>query len=84
MTMEHLPVQGSGMPLLLAPTDRPVTVHSVRGGHDLHTRLAALGVYPGAVLTVISASLGGPCIVAVKESRLALDRSMAHQILVAA
>jgi len=74
---------GSGMPLMLAPTDRPVMVQSIRGGHDVQTRLAALGVYPGVKLTVISASLGGPCIIAVKDSRLALDRGMAHRILVA-
>ncbi|HOF89643.1 MAG TPA: FeoA family protein [Armatimonadota bacterium] len=76
------PRSGSGLPLLLAPTDRPVTVHDIRGGSELRTRLAALGVYPGVELTVISASLGGPCIIAVKESRLALDRGMAHRILV--
>ncbi|MHB0934861.1 MAG: FeoA family protein [Armatimonadota bacterium] len=72
----------SGMPLMLAPTDRPMTVHSIHGDQHLQTRLAALGVYPGTVLTVISASLGGPCIIVVKECRLALDRGMAHQILV--
>jgi Fe2+ transport system protein FeoA len=57
-----------------------VRLISVRGVESLQGRLASLGLVPGALIEVVSIFAGGPFIVAVKGSRLALGRGMAQQI----
>jgi len=59
-----------------------VRLVSVQGGRELRSRLADMGLVPGTELRVIR-NTGGPFIIAVKESRLALGRGMAQKILVA-
>ena len=73
------------MPETLASvsTGRPFRVMEVRGGRELRTRLAALGVLPGVMLQVLlRGPLGGPVLVEVAGARLAIGRRMAHRVLV--
>ncbi len=58
-----------------------VRLVSVQGGRELRSRLADMGLVPGMELRVIR-NTGGPFIIAIKESRLALGRGMAQKILV--
>lgn len=58
-----------------------VTVRSIAGGQGFVSRLAALGVMPGASIVVLR-NAGGPFLLAVKKSRIAIGRGMANKILV--
>jgi Fe2+ transport system protein FeoA len=82
MSIRSTSERASAMPLTIAPVNRCVIMHSVMADQEMQTRLAAMGLYPGAELIVISRSLNGPCIVIVKDSRLVLGRQTAHKILV--
>jgi Fe2+ transport system protein FeoA len=70
-------------PIPLSDVDegRRVTVRAVYGGHRLVARLAAMGLMPGAGIVVLR-NAGGPFLLAVKGSRIAVGRGMAHKILV--
>lgn len=70
------------IPLAMASEGSKVQLKSVRAGHKLETRLAAMGLIPGVELLVINNSHNGPFIVEVKGSRLILGRGMAHKIVV--
>ena len=74
---------GGQFPLSMARCDQCVRLVGIEGGRTLRRRLCEMGLNPGCKLRVIHASGGGPLILAVKEdTRLALGRGMAHQILV--
>ncbi|MGC9329190.1 MAG: FeoA family protein [Candidatus Hinthialibacter sp.] len=53
----------------------------VNGGRELRSRLADMGLLPGMEVRVIR-NTGGPFIIAVKDSRLAIGRGMAQKIFV--
>lgn len=72
----------STMPLSMAEVGRILVLREVKAEPDLQMRLAAMGLYPGVEIRVISRSMHGPCIIVVKECRFVLDRQTAHQILV--
>lgn len=57
-------------------------VHSLNGGKDLSSRLAALGITPGAHITILQNFGHGPLTVAVRDTRLALGRGEACRVLV--
>ena len=80
--MPSVTVRDSAMPLWMAEVGREMILHDVSAEPDLKVRLAAMGLYPGVKLKVISRSAQGSCIVAVKECRLVLDRETVHHILV--
>lgn len=65
----------------LAP-GRMARIVAVETQADWRGRLAALGLVPGEVVEVLRASPHGPCLIAVKDSRLALRREMAETIAV--
>ncbi|MBN2329414.1 MAG: ferrous iron transport protein A [Candidatus Omnitrophica bacterium] len=69
------------IPLSLVETGRSVRLAFINGGRELRSRLADMGLVPGMELRVIR-NTGGPFIIAVKNSRLALGRGMAQKILV--
>ena len=48
-------------------------------GRRLRRRLAELGLTPGVQMTVLQ-NTGGPVLVSVRNSRLALGRQMAHHL----
>jgi Fe2+ transport system protein FeoA len=55
----------------------------VAAGKVLSRRLAEMGLTPGVQLEVLQ-DQGGPLLLAVRDSRLALGRGMAHKIFVEA
>jgi len=69
------------MPLSMAPIGVQVRLEEIRAGQRLAHRLAELGLTPGIELSVIQ-NAGGPILVAVRGSRLALGRGMAHKVMV--
>jgi Fe2+ transport system protein FeoA len=86
--IEHViseqPKDGRGedlVPLSDVNEGRRVTVRSVSGGQGLVCRLAALGLMTGASIVVLR-NAGGPFLLAVKGTRIAIGRGMAYKILV--
>ena len=69
------------MPLMLAKPGGPVTVRKIGGQDHVRRHLAELGFVVGADVTVVSEA-GGNLIVQVRDSRLALDKSMASRIMI--
>ena len=67
--------------LVDAPIDQPVELTGIAGGTKFHRRLVELGLTPGVQLRVMQDS-GGPLIIAVRDSRIALGRGMAKKITV--
>lgn len=66
-----------------AASGQPLRVSDIKGGHAVRSRLATLGVFPGVVLqVVVRGPLGGPVLVEVDGTRLALGRGVARQVLV--
>lgn len=70
------------MPLTMAKPGDTVTIRKITGKDEVRQHLAELGFVVGETLTVVSV-LGGNLILQVKESRIALDRTLALRILVA-
>ena len=70
------------MPIALAPKNVEVKVVKVLLDEKTKKHLESLGILVNSTLTVIS-SVNGGVVVAVKEGRLALDKSIASKILVA-
>lgn len=69
------------MPLTMAEVGQPVTIRKITGKDEMRRHLAELGFVVDEAVTVIT-SLGGNLILQVKDSRVALDRSMANRIMV--
>jgi ferrous iron transport protein A len=55
-------------------------LHSITGGRQLRTRLAALGLLPGTEIEVIQNSGKGPFVVSVRGSRIVIGRGMASRV----
>lgn len=70
------------MPIGLAPINVDIKVVKVLADDKTKKQLESLGILPNASIRVIS-SVNGGVVIAVKEGRLALDRSIASKILVA-
>jgi Fe2+ transport system protein FeoA len=68
-------------PLSMVAPGQPVKLIEIAAGHRLRRRLTELGLTPGVELKVMRDE-GGPLLLAVHDSRLALGRGMAHKILV--
>jgi len=71
------------MPLSMVAPGQEVELVAVHGGWGIRRRLAEMGFNPGVRLKVIHSG-GGPIIVALRDTRLALGRGMAHKIMVRA
>jgi Fe2+ transport system protein FeoA len=59
-----------------------VRIHSVKAGHGLSRRLAAMGLLPGVELTVLKHHPGGPTMIMAKVTRLILGRGVADKVMV--
>ncbi len=70
------------MPIGLAPLNTLMKVVKILADEKTKKHLESLGILVNSSLIVIS-SVNGGVVVAVKEGRLALDRSIASKILVA-
>jgi len=68
------------MPLTKISEGMKAKLHSITGGRELRTRLAALGLLPGTEIEVIQNSGKGPFVVSVKGSRIVIGRGMASRV----
>ena len=69
------------MPLTMARPGETVTIRKITGRDEVRQHLAELGFVVGETVVVVS-ELGGNLILNVKESRVALDKTMAMRIMV--
>ncbi len=69
------------MPLTMAPTGQENTVKRITGKDETRRFLANLGFVEGGSVTVIS-EVSGNLIVSVKDTRIALSKSMANRVMV--
>ena len=69
------------MPLTMAKTGETVTIAKITGKDEVRQRLAELGFVVGAELSVIN-EVSGNLILQVKDSRVALDKTMANRIMI--
>ena len=69
------------MPLSLAKAGETVTIRKITGRDEVRQHLAELGFVVDSDITVVS-EIGGNLILQVKDSRVALDRSMATRIMI--
>lgn len=70
------------MTLASSKIGEEVRLVEVLGGKQIRRRLADLGLNMGMTVRVVHGISQGPIIVAVKDSRLAIGRGMAEQIIV--
>ena len=68
------------IPLTMAKPGETVTVRRITGKDHVRQHLAELGFVENTEVTVVSGLAGG-LIVQVKDSRVALDQSMASRIM---
>ena len=69
------------MPLAMAHVGDVNIIRKITGRDEVRQRLAELGFVVGETVVVVS-ELGGNLILNVKESRVALDKTMAMRIMV--
>ena len=67
------------MPLSMARQGETVTIRKVTGKDEVRQHLAELGFVVDGTVTVVS-EIAGNLILQVKDSRVALDKSMANRI----
>lgn len=69
------------MPLTMAKAGETVTIRKVTGKDEVRQHLAELGFVIDSDITVVS-EIAGNLILQVKESRVALDKTMANRIMI--
>ena len=69
------------MPLILATSGNKMNIKKITGNDETRKFLNSLGFVVGETVRIIS-ELGGNLIINVKDSRVALDKSMASRIIV--
>ena len=69
------------MPLTMARAGETVTIRKITGRDELRQHLAEMGFVVDSDVTVIS-EVAGNLILQVKDSRIALDKSMANRIMI--
>lgn len=69
------------MPLSMAKAGETVTIRKITGKDEVRQHLAELGFVVDSDITVVN-EIGGNLILQVKDSRVALDRSMANRIMI--
>ena len=69
------------MPLTMAKTGDTVTIRKITGRDEVRQHLAELGFVVDSDVTVVS-EIAGNLILQVKDSRIALDKTMANRIMV--
>jgi len=68
-------------PLSMTAIGERVRLESILGGGKINQRLTALGLTPGVELCIVQ-DAGGPLLISVRDSRIALGRGMAQKIMV--
>lgn len=69
------------MPLTMAKPGETVTIRKVTGRDDVRQHLAELGFVVDGTVTVVS-QIAGNLILQVKESRIALDKTLAMRVMI--
>lgn len=69
------------MPLSMAKIGETVTIRRITGTDEVRRHLAELGFVVDSNVTVVT-EYGGSLILQVKESRVALDRTMANRVMI--
>lgn len=69
------------MPLTMARPGETVTIRKITGRDEVRQHLAELGFVVDESVTVIS-EMAGNLILQVKDSRVAVDRTMANRIMI--
>ncbi|MBQ1424494.1 MAG: ferrous iron transport protein A [Lachnospiraceae bacterium] len=69
------------MPLSMVGTGDMVTIMKIKGTDEVRQHLAELGFIPGEEISIVN-QVSGNLIIQVKDSRVALDRSMANRIYI--
>lgn len=69
------------MPLTMAKAGDTVTLRKITGKDEVRLHLAELGFVVDSQVTIVN-EIAGNLIVQVKESRLALDKTMANRIMI--
>lgn len=67
------------MPLTMAAPGETVVIRKITGKDEVRQHLAELGFVVDSAVTVVS-ELSGNLILQVKDSRIALDKTMANRI----
>lgn len=69
------------MPLTMAKAGETVTIRRISGKDEVRQHLAELGFVVDTAVTVVS-SIMGNLIVQVRDSRVAIDQTMANRIMI--
>ena len=69
------------MPLTMAKAGKTVMIRKISGKDEVRQHLAELGFVVDSDVTVVS-EMGGNLIVQVKDSHIALDKTMANRIMI--
>ena len=69
------------MPLTMAKPGETVTIRKITGKDEVRQHLAELGFVVDCSVTVVS-EIAGNLILQVKESRIALDRTLANRVMI--
>ena len=69
------------MPLTMAKTGETVMIRRIAGRDETRRHLAELGFVVDSSVTVVS-EMAGNLIVQVKDSRIALDKTLANRIII--
>ncbi len=69
------------MPLTMAKPGETVTIRKVTGRDEVRRHLAELGFVADGTVTVVS-ELAGNLILQVKDSRIALDHTLANRVMI--
>ena len=69
------------MPLSMAKPGETLVIRKITGKDEVRAHLAELGFVVNGVVTVVT-ELAGNLILQVKDSRVALDRTMANRIMI--
>ena len=69
------------MPLTMAKPGETVTIRKITGKDEVRQHLAGLGFVVDGSVTVVS-EIAGNLILQVKESRIALDRTLANRVMI--
>ena len=69
------------MPLAMAKTGETVTIRQITGKDEVRQHLAELGFVVDSDVTVVS-EIAGNLILQVKDSRIALDKTMANRMMI--
>jgi ferrous iron transport protein A len=67
--------------LTMAIPGQELTLIDINGGRGIRSKLYSMGLVPGVKLSVVGGN-GGPIMIALSNTRLALGRGMAEKIIV--